>query len=1070
MVENDMMKKKKNGVRIVQSIGMTNMVHGTTTTTSRNEENSTRSSRSSRTPINDDEDDVEDLSASSSSWLRRRKQHNKDNAQSSRMRYGLEGENLISAFLEESNDRGEEDNEAVTQSIFWRKSSSPSSSTAYTSSNDRAAAAAAPTTSPRILGTFSGVFLPSTQNILGIILFLRVPWVVGQAGVLVTLCLVAFCVCITTLTALSLSALCTNGAIPAGGPYFVVSRNLGPGIGASIGLLFYFGTVFAGSMYALGAVEAFVTGFGIGKLFSFGTQLLGILAVITAGVVVRVGIGFVNRFGLVFFGAVAVCVLLLVVGAALFAADAFEPEGDVAHGSNLFPNFQEDPDLGVTPDIALLLSILFPGHTGIMAGCNRSGTLRNPSMSIPTGTLGAIGFTTLLFFVVVVLYGFTIGGDTLRTDKFVCATVAWPHSSIVVVGVVFASIGATLQCMVGSPQLLQAIADDELIPALSIFRGVENRYRAVYFTILLAALPCLAGTLDAVTPIVTMFFLVMYAAINASCFVLAHLREPGWRPSWKYFNRWSAACGFVLCAVLMFLISYVVAIATLIIAFGVYMYVVSQNVRKHWGDAMSGIRLSEARRTLLSLSKISTVHKKNWRPQVLVLCKIDAKRVAEGGGLSARTNALLSFAAQLKKGQGLVMVRSLVLGNPLDPEAKRVAHACDGAVRVATERAGIRGFARATMYSGSFEQAAVSTLQEAGLAALAPNCVVSLWPRWAANVRIEDNVETMNCDGAIDSDDEETKRQRCRPRRRTNATNVGSDVASRMESYVSVLKSAIALGKAVAVMKNPNLWPSTADRLRGTFDVWWLVHDGGLLLLTSHLLMRHKVWAGCKMRLFTLAKSTQEAASLTARIGNLLRELRLDSAELRVLCMSSENVDTLEYNRTVRQERAPSPMSTTTPKRSLPRMWTNPRDTNGAVSTAGGASDKIDVIVGGGANATPTQRDIRTLLKTNRNTTPAHLRRSQRSRRGSSEGCEKKDDKTVHASESEKFLRAAIELNILLQKHSGNAQSELVVINLPLTRKLEAAEFVRFTELLTKGMSRVLLMRGSGEEVVTALA
>lgn len=105
------------------------------------------------------------------------------------------------------------------------------------------------------MGTFIGVYLPCMQNILGVILFLRLNWIVGTAGILESFAIVSMCCICTLLTAISMSAIATNGVVPAGGSYYMISRSLGPEFGGAVGLCLYLGTTFAGSLYILGTIE-----------------------------------------------------------------------------------------------------------------------------------------------------------------------------------------------------------------------------------------------------------------------------------------------------------------------------------------------------------------------------------------------------------------------------------------------------------------------------------------------------------------------------------------------------------------------------------------------------------------------------------------------------------------------------------------------------------------------------------------------------------------------------------------------------------------------------------------------
>lgn len=183
------------------------------------------------------------------------------------------------------------------------------------------------------MGTFIGVYLPCLQNILGVILFLRLTWIVGSAGVLESFCIVLMCCSCTMLTAISMSAIATNGVVPAGGSYYMISRSLGPEFGGAVGLCFYLGTTFAGAMYILGTIEILLTYispnaaiFVIEKdnpqaMFNnmrvYGTCIIAIMAI-----VVFVGVKYVNKLALVFLACVILSIMAIYAGV---IKSAFDP-------------------------------------------------------------------------------------------------------------------------------------------------------------------------------------------------------------------------------------------------------------------------------------------------------------------------------------------------------------------------------------------------------------------------------------------------------------------------------------------------------------------------------------------------------------------------------------------------------------------------------------------------------------------------------------------------------------------------------------------------------------------------
>uniref|UniRef100_A0A8C0GTM5 Amino acid permease/ SLC12A domain-containing protein n=1 Tax=Chelonoidis abingdonii TaxID=106734 RepID=A0A8C0GTM5_CHEAB len=427
------------------------------------------------------------------------------------------------------------------------------------------------------MGTFIGVYLPCLQNILGVILFLRLTWIVGTSGVLESFIIVFMCCACTMLTAISMSAIATNGVVPAGGSYYMISRSLGPEFGGAVGLCFYLGTTFAGAMYILGTIEILLTYISpsaaifktedadgepedmLNNMRVYGTCIVALMAI-----VVFVGVKYVNKFALVFLSCVILSIFAIYAGVIKTAFDppdfpicllgnrtlsrrnfdicakfievnnetvttklwslfcdnrslnatcdeyfnlnnVTEIQGipGIASGvliDNLWSAYTdkgsiiekkghpsitgtEETKIGGLPYVftdimtyfTMLVGIYFPSVTGIMAGSNRSGDLRDAQKSIPTGTILAISTTSFIYLSCIVLFGACIEGVILR-DKFgeavngnlVIGTLAWPSPWVIVIGSFFSTCGAGLQSLTGAPRLLQAIARDGIIPFLQV--------------------------------------------------------------------------------------------------------------------------------------------------------------------------------------------------------------------------------------------------------------------------------------------------------------------------------------------------------------------------------------------------------------------------------------------------------------------------------------------------------------------------------------------------------------------------------------------------------------------------
>ncbi|KAJ8374860.1 hypothetical protein SKAU_G00054400 [Synaphobranchus kaupii] len=545
------------------------------------------------------------------------------------------------------------------------------------------------------MGTFIGVYLPCMQNILGVILFLRLTWIVGTAGIMESLAIVFMCCTCTMLTAISMSAIATNGVVPAGGSYYMISRSLGPEFGGAVGFCFYLGTTFAGSMYILGTIEILLTyivpsaaifkaedkEFAADAMLNnmrvYGTCCLALMAL-----VVFVGVKYVNKLALVFLACVVLSIIAIYAGVIKTAFDPpdfpicllgnrtlqnhnfdkclkTEEVDNVTVTTKLWSLFCNGPELNATcneyftlnnvteiqgipgltsgvisdnmwsdygpagmlvekerhpsvpatdnsndismpyvaNDIAtfftLLVGIYFPSVTGIMAGSNRSGDLRDAQRSIPIGTILAIATTSFIYISCVVLFGACIESVVLR-DKFgdsvkgnlVIGTLSWPSPWVIVIGSFFSCCGAGLQSLTGAPRLLQAIARDGIVPFLQVFgHGKANGEPtwALLLTAGICEIGILIASLDAVAPILSMFFLMCYLFVNLACAVQTLLRTPNWRPRFKFYHWALSFLGMSLCLSLMFICSWYYALVAMMIAGCIYKYIEYRGSREGVG-------------------------------------------------------------------------------------------------------------------------------------------------------------------------------------------------------------------------------------------------------------------------------------------------------------------------------------------------------------------------------------------------------------------------------------------------------------------------------------------------------
>ncbi|GIQ85103.1 hypothetical protein KIPB_006726 [Kipferlia bialata] len=313
-------------------------------------------------------------------------------------------------------------------------------------------------------GWFDGVMGRCLLGIFGVVLFLRLPQIVGNVGTIqatiITLCSVS----VTGCTALSLSAIATNGRIGSGGVYYMISRSLGPAWGGAIGIMFFAANAISVSMYVIGFVESLQSLVGIditGNTLN-DIRLIGFGVLCLLMVIVLVGVSWVVKTDMILLAVLIASIISIFIGAPTGYEGA-----ELALKENLSPY-----DDASALSFMTALGIFFPAVTGIMAGANLSGSLKDPSHDIPKGTILAVGSSALVYIALIWLVGaFVSKADAVDTTNFVMASIS-VFKPLVYGGVFAASLSSALSMLVSAPRVLQALARDNIMPMLHPFAKV----------------------------------------------------------------------------------------------------------------------------------------------------------------------------------------------------------------------------------------------------------------------------------------------------------------------------------------------------------------------------------------------------------------------------------------------------------------------------------------------------------------------------------------------------------------------------------------------------------------------
>ncbi|KAF1429543.1 Solute carrier family 12 member 1, partial [Spheniscus humboldti] len=816
-------------------------------------------------------------------------------------------------------------------------------------------------------GWVKGVLVRCMLNIWGVMLFIRLSWIVGQAGIGLGIIVIGLSVVVTTLTGISMSAICTNGVVRGGGAYYLISRSLGPEFGGSIGLIFAFANAVAVAMYVVGFAETVVELLKESDTLmvdeSNDIRIIGTITVVCLLSISVAGMEWEAKAQVILLFVLLIAIANFFIGTVIPTNNEKKARGFFNYQGNNFgikswwyvsfsPIFAASifaenfgPDFRSGEGFFSVFAIFFPAATGILAGANISGDLKDPQSAIPRGTMLAILITTVAYIGVAicvascvvrdatgnindtVVPGMSCNGSSacsLGYDFSRCASQPCDYGlmnnfhmvsgfgPLITAGIFSATLSSALASLVSAPKVFQALCKDNIYKALHFFAkgyGKNNEpIRGYVLTFVIAMAFILIAELNTIAPIISNFFLASYALINFSCFHASYAKSPGWRPAFRYYNMWVSLFGALLCCGVMFVINWWAALITYAIELFLYIYVTYKKPEVNWGSSTQALYYINALDSALALTTVED-HVKNFRPQCIALT-----------GAPMIRPALLDITHTFTKNNGLCICCEVYTG----PRKLCVKEMNSG---MAKKQAWLTKNKRKAFYAAvaadSFRDGVKSLLQASGLGRMKPNTLVIGFKKdWrnATATQVENYVgiihdafdfelgmiivrisqgfdisqvlqvqeelekleqERLALEATIKENDFEEGKSGICGFLRKAGTLNISKHETKKESTINTIQS-----MHVGEFNQKLLEASTQFKKKqgkGTIDIWWLFDDGGLTILIPYILTIRKKWKNCKLRIFTGGKVNRiEEEKLV--MASLLSKFRIKFADINIIC------------------------------------------------------------------------------------------------------------------------------------------------------------------------------------------
>ena len=646
------------------------------------------------------------------------------------------------------------------------------------------------------LGTFGGVYTPSILTILGVIMYLRFGWVVGNAGLINTLIIVTISTAITFLTALSVCAIATDRVVRVGGAYYMISRSLGIETGGAVGISLYFAQAISVALYTIGFAESFVDAF---PQFHLNQVYVALIVTVLVGILALTSASIAIKAQYFIMAAIVLSLLSFIFGHSVPDVEpqmlSTSPEGSASFWT--------------------VFAVFFPAVTGIMAGVNMSGDLKDPIKSIPTGTLAAVGTGYVIYMILPIFLVFRADTASLIENPLIMQQISlWGPA--ILLGVWGATLSSAIGSILGAPRVLQALVRDRVLPPLfnplGAGYGQEDEPRnGTIVTLGFAIAAVCVGDLNLIAPILSMFFLTTYLVLNVAAGIEGFLDSPSFRPTFKV--HWSLSLlGAIGCLGVMFLIDAGSTVFAAVIVSVIYFWLQRRELQTTWGDTRRGMWMALIGMGIFQMEGEDDT--KNWRPHILVLSGAPQKRWS-----------LIELADSFSHNRSLMTVSSVLPSSSRDL-GKQIK--LEKTIREYLKKRGVRALVRVITADDPFD-GAMRLVETYGLGPLVPNTILL-------------------------GDSEEP---------------------SRREQFCNAIAQ-IHASKRNVVIFHENIQQGFGGRRR--IDVWWggIQANGSLMLLLAYLLHTDINWRNGRIYLKLVVPDDAAAAAAADNLKEYIEKLRID--------------------------------------------------------------------------------------------------------------------------------------------------------------------------------------------------